>query len=120
MILMAIGALANVAQADRSRYAPPFTPMWAAPQLGAEPRAGAPGSYVRIYGATFHRYVQVFYGDQRMQIVEVGKRYIIAKIPWHVRHDDFIYVIDSTGRARTAEPFALYRPRYEGYYPRAR
>ena len=107
--------VAAPAEADRkprpSDYAEPFTPGWAAPLLFVTPDYGAPGMQVEISGAKFHRYVQVFYGDRPMEILAVGKRYIIAVIPWHVRHHDFIYVVDSTGRARSAVPFALEHPR---------
>ncbi len=117
--LLMFGAPAPVS-ADRkprpSDYAAPFTPGWAAPQLVVTPEYGAPGMQVQISGATFHRGVQVFYGDRPMEILAVGKRDIIAVIPWHARHHDFIYVVDSTGRARTAVPFALEYPRHYRRY----
>lgn len=91
-------------------FAEPFTPAWAAPQLVVTPEFGPPGARVQISGARFHRGVQAFYGDLPMQIVAVGKRHIIAVIPWGVRHADYIYVIDNTGRARTVTPFAIERP----------
>ncbi|MBS1120710.1 MAG: hypothetical protein H6Q90_2938 [Deltaproteobacteria bacterium] len=110
-----------VAQADdRGRYAPPFTPAWAAPQLGVDPPGGPAGTRVRITGANFHRTVRVFFGDQPMPILERGRGYIVAMIPWHVRRDDFIYVVDSTGRARTVAPFDVIRPRRWGFEPRYR
>lgn len=113
LISIAAAAGTNVAQADKpADYAPPFTPMWAAPQLTADPPVGGPGTVIQIYGAKFHRQVQAFYGNQPMQVIEVGDRYILAVIPQYVRHEDFIYVVDSTGRARTSEPFALVRRAY--------
>lgn len=114
VIALALGASPNLAHADRP-YGPPFTPAWAAPQLIADPPAAPPGTAVRISGAKFHRYVQAFYGDQPMQVLEVGDRYLVAVIPYHVRHEDFIYVVDNTGRARTAEPFALLRHHHHRY-----
>ena len=103
--------VAAPADADRrprpSDYAQPFTPGWAAPLLVVTPDYGAPGMQVQISGAKFHRGVRVFYGDQPMEILAVGKRDILAVIPWRVQHHDFIYVVDSTGRARSAVPFAI-------------
>ncbi|HEU4613864.1 MAG TPA: hypothetical protein VFS15_17345 [Kofleriaceae bacterium] len=98
-------------------YAPPFTPAWAAPQLHVDPPAGAPGTVVRIGGARFHRGVRVFYGDQPMQILERGDRYVVAVIPPYARRGDFIYVVDNTGRARTRVPFEVTRryPRHRPY-----
>lgn len=105
-LALLLGASTNLAHADRP-YAPPFSPAWAAPQLVADPPVAPPGTAVRISGAKFHRDVQAFYGDIPMQVLEVGDRYLVAVIPHHVHHEDFIYVVDNTGRARTAEPFAL-------------
>jgi hypothetical protein len=92
-------------RADDRRYAIPFTPEWAAPQLDVIPYGGPPGTTVEITGHRFHKAVRVFYGDQPIPIVDHGKNYIVAVIPRYVRHDDFLYVIDSTGRARTRLPF---------------
>jgi hypothetical protein len=112
---LAISSVTPVAQADdrAARYAQPFTPAWAAPQLDITPPGGPAGTQVQISGANFHDDVRVFYGDQPMPIVERGRKYIVATIPWNVRGDDFIYVVDSTGRARTFAAFDLIRtPRY--------
>ena len=109
-IVATLGVGAAEAQRYRpSDYAPPFTPAWAAPQLVVIPEVGPPGTEVQISGARFHRGVQVFYGDRPMEIVAIGRRHIIAVIPWRVRHDEFIYVVDNTGRARTHIPFAIDR-----------
>src|SRR5262245_48723815 len=94
-----------VVRADDRPYAIPFTPEWAAPQLDMSPRIGPPGTEIYIFGTRFHADVGVFYGDLPMPILERGKRYIIAVIPPHPRRDDFIYVVDNTGRARTDVPF---------------
>lgn len=110
---------AGAARADDRPYAVPFTPEWAAPQLEARPYGGPPGSQVQISGAKFHQAVRVFYGDQPMPIVARGKRYVIAIIPRYVRHDDFIYVVDNTGRARTRVPFDVITRepwRYQHYH----
>jgi hypothetical protein len=101
----------SVAQADDrwSRYAEPFTPDWAVPVLDVYPQGGPPGTQIEIVGSKFHRSVQVFLGDQPIPIVELGRRHIIAVIPRFARGDDFIYVVDATGRARTAVPFDVVR-----------
>lgn len=110
-----IATLLGASPADAQRryrpsdFAEPFTPAWAAPQLVVTPDFGPPGTEVQISGSRFHRGVQVFYGDQPMQIVAIGKRHIIAVIPRGVRHADYIYVVDNTGRARTDIPFAIDR-----------
>jgi hypothetical protein len=107
---------APFARADDRPYAIPFTPEWAAPQLDVIPYGGPPGTEVQISGHTFHRTVRVFYGDWPMPIVQRGKSYIIAVIPQYVRHDDFIYVVDSTGRARTRYPFDVVARRHEHWH----
>jgi hypothetical protein len=105
-IVLVMALSTSPARAQRYHgYAPPFTPAWAAPQLHVDPPAGAPGTVVRIGGARFHRGVRVFYGDQPMQILERGDRYVVAVIPPYARGGDFIYVVDNTGRARTQVPF---------------
>ncbi len=114
-LCVATASSAGIAQADdyRSRYAEPFTPAWAAPVLDVYPAGGPPGTPVEIVGAKFHRSVQVFFGDQPMQIIELGRRHIVAVIPPYARATDFIYVVDNTGRARTVVPFDVVRsPRY--------
>lgn len=107
------------AQADRPRpsdYAPPFTPAWAAPQLEVSPGIGPPGTEVEISGAKFHRGVQAFYGDRPMPIIARDERHLVAVIPARVGGDDYIYVVDNTGRARTAYPFELAAtPYYQPY-----
>jgi hypothetical protein len=124
VLCLATVSATPVAQADdRSRYAEPFTPAWAAPQLEMYPEVGPPGTQVQISGAKFHRDVEVFLGDQPMPIIERGGKYIVAVIPRYARGDDYIYVVDNTGRARTAVPFDVIRsPRYRGprYDPRYR
>lgn len=107
VVLAMLGTTPAEAQRYRSRYAQPFTPEWAAPLLYVDPPSGPPGTTVRIGGARFHRGVRVFYGDQPMEILERGDRYVIAVIPPYARGDDFIYVVDNTGRARTEIPFEV-------------
>jgi hypothetical protein len=104
---------APIAHADDRRWAIPFTPEWAAPQLDARPYGGPPGTEVEIFGHKLSRAVRVFYGDQPMFIVERGKDYVIAVVPQYVRHDDFIYVTDSTGRARTRFAFDVLAHRHD-------
>jgi hypothetical protein len=105
------------AHADRRRYyAQPFTPAWAAPQLQIRPAGGPPGTQIEISGVTFHDDVRVFYGDRPMAIVEGGRRHVVAVIPPGARGDDFIYVVDVTGRARSVVPFDVVRPRHRPYY----
>ncbi len=113
----------RIVQADDrwSRYAEPFTPEWAAPVLDVYPQGGPPGTQIEIVGSKFHRSVQVFLGDQPMPIVELGRRHIIAVVPRFARGGDYIYVVDATGRARTAVPFDVVRSpyradRYRGPY----
>ncbi len=122
VVAAAIAATIGVApaEADRPRpsdYAAPFTPAWAAPQLDDNPGIGPPGTEVEISGSKFHRGVRVFYGDRPMQIIARDERHILAVIPPYVRNDDYIYVVDNTGRARTAFPFEVgadpYSRRYE-------
>jgi hypothetical protein len=118
--IVAATVAASPAIADRYRpadYAPPFTPAWAAPQLGVEPQVGRPGTQVHIFGAKFHAGLQVFFGDHPMPIVAANKREIIAMVPWNAHGQDFIYVTDNTGRARTSFPFAVER-RHDGHYHR--
>jgi len=106
---------AGIARADDvwSRYAEPFTPAWAAPMLEVYPEGGPPGTEVEIRGSKFHRSVQVFLGDQPMPIIAFGDRFIVAVVPRYVRGDDYIYVVDRTGRARSFVPFDVVRsPRY--------
>src|SRR5690606_18438090 len=81
-------------------------------QLHVEPPDGPPGTWVLITGADFDRDAQVFYGDVPMPVVEVDEGRIVAIVP-QVRGDDFIYVVDDTGRARTAVPFGMHRGRYD-------
>ena len=103
---------ATTVAADRpryDRYAPPFTPAWAAPYLVVTPDYGAPGMQVEISGAKFHRDIGVYYGGEPMEVLAVSDRVILAVIPWRARGSDFIYVVDNTGRARTAVPFGLER-----------
>lgn len=115
-LVLAVGVGAAPADAQRypqrypQDYVPPFTPYWAAPQLEVYPAIGPPGSRVEITGSKFHRGLQVFYGDRPMQILAVGNRAIVAVIPPGARGDDYIYVTDITGRARTKLPFAVERP----------
>jgi hypothetical protein len=111
-------ALAGAASADRGRYyyAPPFTPQWAAPQLDVRPEVGPPGTRVQITGVRFHDNVRLFYGNQPMPILELGRRHAIAVIPPNARGDDFIYVVDSTGRARSFVPFDVTRRPYRHRY----
>lgn len=113
VVALAVAGAAPAA-ADRypRSYAPPFTPDWAAPQLVVIPEVGTPGMQVEIQipGKRFHRGVQVFYGDRPMQVLGVHKHTILAVIPWRAHRDDFIYVVDPTGRARTTIPFTLARP----------
>lgn len=118
LLTIAVLAAAPAAQAGRGRhyYAPPFTPEWAAPQLDIRPEFGPPGTQVQIRGVTFHDNVRFFYGGQPMTILEVGRKHAIAVIPPNVRGDDFIYVVDSTGRARSFEPFDVIRPSYRYRY----
>lgn len=111
-VALAILAVAP-ADADRRYRAtgPPFTPGWAAPQLVVIPEGGPPGTVVQISGAKFHKYVEVFYGDVPMQILERSDRHIVAVIPRRIGFSDYIYVVDNTGRARTDIPFYLDRRR---------
>ncbi len=115
-ILMMTLLAASTAHADRRYYdAPPFTPAWAAPQLEVRPPVGPPGTQIEISGVKFHSGVRVFYGDVPMPILEVGRRYVVAVIPPGVRGDNFIYVVDNTGRARSVVPFDVvgrHRHRY--------
>jgi hypothetical protein len=77
------------------------------------PEVGAPGTQVEIQipGKRFHKNaVQVFYGDRPMQILGVTRHSILAIIPWRAHRDDFIYLVDPSGRARTTIPFTLARP----------
>lgn len=110
----ALAGIGSDASADRGRryYAPPFTPEWAAPQLEVRPEGGPPGTRVQITGVTFHDHVRLFYGGQPMPILEVGRKHAIAVIPPNARGDDFIYVIDNTGRARSFVPFDVIRRSY--------
>jgi hypothetical protein len=113
--IVAILAMVSApAGADRPRRitAPPFTPEWAAPQLVVTPEVGRAGTEVEVAipGKSFHRGVQLFYGDHPMRIVAVGKRSILAVIPWRAYGSDFIYAVDYTGRARTGVPFTVVRP----------
>lgn len=117
LVIIAIIA-ASAADAQRwRRYEPPFTPAWANPQLHVFPDGGPGGTEVQIRGAKFHDGLRVFYGDRPMRILDASDRHIVAMIPWDVRHDDYIYVVDRTGRARTVVPFAVHRPRSR-YYDR--
>jgi hypothetical protein len=118
ILSVTILGLAPIAQADRRPYAVPFTPEWAAPQLDASPYGGPPGTEVEISGHKFNSLVRVFYGDQPMFIVQRGKDFIVAVIPQYVRHDDFIYVMDSTGRARTRLPFDVLARRHDHWHHR--
>jgi hypothetical protein len=114
-IVAALCLATGVAHADDvwSRYAEPFTPQWAAPMLDVYPAGGPPGTRIEIRGSKFHRSAQVFLGDQPMPIVAFGDRFIVAVVPRYVRGDDFIYVVDGTGRARSFVPFDVIRsPRY--------
>ncbi len=117
LMALALALVAAPAAADRyprSYDAQPFTPDWAAPQAVAIPEVGAPGTQVEIQipRKKFHGNVQVFYGDRPMQILGVNRHSILAVIPWRAYRDDFIYIVDSTGRARTTVPFTLARPQY--------
>jgi hypothetical protein len=122
LVIAAFAAMVGTGTASAQRvgqrpmdYAQPFTPAWAAPLIHVDPPFGRPGQQVRITGAPFNRRVQVFYGNQPMQILAVNKREIIATIPWYARGRDFIYVVDVTGRARTPYAFVVNR-RYRTYY----
>ncbi|MBA3538903.1 MAG: IPT/TIG domain-containing protein [Deltaproteobacteria bacterium] len=115
--LALVGATPLVADADdRGRYAPPFTPQWAAPQLDLSPEVGGAGTQVVIRGTRFHKDVGVYFGDQPMPIIERGDRYLVAVIPPYARGDDYIYVVDNTGRARTFAPFQVVRHGPYRYY----
>lgn len=113
-IILALALAAAPAGADRypRSYAPPFTPEWAAPQLIVIPEVGPPGTQIEIQipGKKLHGMPQVFYGDRPMQVLGVTRHTILAVIPWRVNRDDFIYIVDPTGRARTTVPFTLARP----------
>lgn len=111
IVMFSVLGAAPIGHADDRPYAIPFTPEWAAPQLDALPYGGPPGTEIQIGGHKFHRYVRVFYGDQPMAIVDRGKDYIVAVIPQYVRHDDYIYVVDETGRARTRYVFDVFARR---------
>jgi hypothetical protein len=112
MLTVTMLGLAPSTRADDRPYAIPFTPEWAAPQLDAVPYGGPPGTEIEIGGHKFHRAVRAFYGDRPMLIVARGKDYIVAVIPQYVRHDDFIYVVDETGRARTRYVFDVFPRRH--------
>jgi len=110
MLTVTMLGLAPAARADRP-YTIPFTPEWAAPQLDAFPISGPPGTEVQIGGHKFHRDVAAFFGDQPMTTTGRGKAYIVAFIPQVWGHDDFIYVVDETGRARTRYVFDVFARR---------
>lgn len=107
-VILVLALLAAPAARADDRYASPFTPAWAAPQLSVTPEDGAPGTEVVIRGAKFHDGVSVYLGDVPMQIVRSTEREIVAVVPYGIRRDDYIYVIDPTGRARTAQLFRVW------------
>lgn len=96
------------------RYGAPYlSPDTAAPTLTVEPPGGAPGSLARITGAQFHEHVAAYFGRRRMRILERGRDYLVVEIPRAASRPHFIYVVDSTGQARTAQRFFVGRaPRY--------
>jgi hypothetical protein len=113
-IVVALAVIGTTpASADRHGRitAPPFTPDWAAPQLIVTPDLGPGGTQVEVAipGKSFHRGVQLYYGDRPMKILAVGKASILAVIPWRAYGSDFIYAVDYTGRARTTVPFRVAR-----------
>ncbi|HLU67031.1 MAG TPA: hypothetical protein VKZ63_12185 [Kofleriaceae bacterium] len=108
-LVTAAGSPALAQDRDQARHARPFTPAWAAPQLRASPGGGWPGSRVVITGARFGDRVRAFYGHWPMRILRRDDRHLIVEIPRRAWGDRHIYVIDSTGRARTVRRFALSR-----------
>jgi hypothetical protein len=92
---------------DRRRGAPGRV----RPVLEARPARGEPGTRVLLSGRRFARDATPYYGNQRMRVLRRGERFILAEIPRRAGRDQFIYVVDRRGQARTARRFELFSPR---------
>ena len=115
LALASAGAGERVAAAqdrEEAARARPFTPRWAAPQLDLSPAGGPPGTSVviRARGAEFSEVAEAYYGSLPMRILRRDDEELIVRIPPSATRDQFIYVVDRVGRARTIRAFSLDEP----------
>ena len=115
LAMASAGAGERVAAAqdrEEAARARPFTPRWAAPQLELSPRGGPPGTAVaiRARGAEFSEVAEAYYGSLPMRILRREDDELVVRIPYSAARDQFIYVVDRVGRARTIRAFSLDEP----------